>query len=254
MITHRLLAAPLAAILFTTPALAAGVTAIGGTVQAGSFARIADIEDRDSSTQSLPGVPAPLIANAFSSATDGTITVQAASSVAALWTSANAGSVLMAWGWATQNGVGDTPIEFSTRTPNNQNWVYNFSTGAAPVRFSARWTLDIMGDNSFGIQGVYGAGGLPFDITPFTFDPVDDTGAFTVTLAANTDHSVSIYNFGNLGSRAFANPNASAQFQMDWQITAIPEPATWTLLIAGFGLVGFAARRQRSHPAPSPRM
>jgi len=26
----------------------------------------------------------------------------------------------------------------------------------------------------------------------------------------------------------------------------IPEPATWTLLIAGFGLVGAAARRRRS--------
>lgn len=26
----------------------------------------------------------------------------------------------------------------------------------------------------------------------------------------------------------------------------IPEPATWAMMIAGFGLVGFAARRRRS--------
>ncbi len=30
---------------------------------------------------------------------------------------------------------------------------------------------------------------------------------------------------------------------------AIPEPATWAMMIAGFGLVGFAARRRRDGPA-----
>jgi hypothetical protein len=32
-------------------------------------------------------------------------------------------------------------------------------------------------------------------------------------------------------------------------ISAVPEPATWAMLIAGFGLVGFAARRVRSTAA-----
>jgi hypothetical protein len=30
-------------------------------------------------------------------------------------------------------------------------------------------------------------------------------------------------------------------------LTAVPEPASWTMLIAGFGLVGGTARRRRTH-------
>jgi hypothetical protein len=32
----------------------------------------------------------------------------------------------------------------------------------------------------------------------------------------------------------------------DFAATAVPEPATWAMLIAGFGLVGFASRRRRA--------
>ena len=33
--------------------------------------------------------------------------------------------------------------------------------------------------------------------------------------------------------------------QLRYQIEVVPEPATWALLIAGFGMVGVAARRRR---------
>ncbi|MFZ4382319.1 MAG: PEPxxWA-CTERM sorting domain-containing protein, partial [Sandarakinorhabdus sp.] len=29
-------------------------------------------------------------------------------------------------------------------------------------------------------------------------------------------------------------------------LTAVPEPATWAMLIVGFGMVGFAARRRKA--------
>ena len=46
----------------------------------------------------------------------------------------------------------------------------------------------------------------------------------------------------------FNNPIDPATFSFtgEW-IAAVPEPATWTLLILGFGAVGFAVRRGRRH-------
>jgi MYXO-CTERM domain-containing protein len=31
-----------------------------------------------------------------------------------------------------------------------------------------------------------------------------------------------------------------------WQVTPVPEADTWAMLLAGLGLVGFAARRRRT--------
>jgi hypothetical protein len=42
---------------------------------------------------------------------------------------------------------------------------------------------------------------------------------------------------------------------VDWTYTlsndveAVPEPVTWALMIAGFGMVGLAARRRRQEPS-----
>jgi hypothetical protein len=32
-------------------------------------------------------------------------------------------------------------------------------------------------------------------------------------------------------------------------VAAVPEPASWAMLIAGFGLVGVSARRRKAHSA-----
>lgn len=36
-----------------------------------------------------------------------------------------------------------------------------------------------------------------------------------------------------------------------FRLTAVPEPATWAMLVAGFGLVGFSARRRRAAATPA---
>jgi hypothetical protein len=43
----------------------------------------------------------------------------------------------------------------------------------------------------------------------------------------------------------FTSTGVAFEFD-DIATTAVPEPATWAMLIAGFGLVGFAARRRRA--------
>lgn len=58
-------------------------------------------------------------------------------------------------------------------------------------------------------------------------------GVFTYTFAAS-DHVTSV-SFGST-NRAFEIDNLS--------VTAVPEPATWGLMLVGFGLVGFASRRR----------
>jgi hypothetical protein len=69
---------------------------------------------------------------------------------------------------------------------------------------------------------------LVTDFDPFTKDLVALTGFSGVTslVISNTD-------FGGIGYDDFA-------------FNAVPEPAAWAMLIAGFGLVGAMARRQRS--------
>lgn len=48
---------------------------------------------------------------------------------------------------------------------------------------------------------------------------------------------------------AFGPGEAGAYQLLAYDMTAVPEPATWALMIVGFGLVGSAARRTRSFAA-----
>ena len=53
--------------------------------------------------------------------------------------------------------------------------------------------------------------------------------------------SPAIYN----GQRKyFTALDFAAMQDIGWQVTAVPEADTWAMLLAGLGLVGFAARRR----------
>lgn len=60
--------------------------------------------------------------------------------------------------------------------------------------------------------------------------PLDTANFYVITIDGTGNEPGSIYS-GNLSA------------------TSVPEPATWAMMLAGFGLIGFAMRRQRqSHP------
>lgn len=49
----------------------------------------------------------------------------------------------------------------------------------------------------------------------------------------------------SFGEGTIINTGSSAMFTLDYE-SVIPEPATWALMILGFGLVGVAARRRKA--------
>ena len=233
---------PIIAMLAATPALA--VTATSGAVGAQASISVGAGTDANTQQANAVGLPTALAAAATATLPEGT----ASSSVRASWASATQGSVTMSYGWVGDSSqAGSTSL--NTASPLNEGWSYNFTTGNAPGSFNASWTLAITGsESSFGLQGVYGSGSSPFNVTPFNVAPVSDSGNFSVALLANTAYNFTIFNFGNRsgGGSVF---DSSALFNMDWNIDGgvggVPEPSSWAMLIAGFGLVGAGMRQRR---------
>ncbi|MTV36441.1 FxDxF family PEP-CTERM protein [Duganella radicis] len=73
----------------------------------------------------------------------------------------------------------------------------------------------------------------PWETNPYTL-------ATVATGDSYSDSSIALgYNFGNLAK------GQQISIGYDFTVTAVPEPETYAMLIAGLGLVGFAARRRR---------
>lgn len=67
-------------------------------------------------------------------------------------------------------------------------------------------------------------------------------GTFTLTYATSQS-SILLENFATRWQRTGTNANGSASGIGN--VTAVPEPATWAMMIAGFGLIGGVARRRK---------
>jgi hypothetical protein len=91
-------------------------------------------------------------------------------------------------------------------------------SGAYNLRSLSAWG-DLLGGSVLGI-GV-GNGGCPGNCSTFS--------AFADNLSLTTDTSTYSYNFGTAAATG-----------------AVPEPATWAMMLTGFGGIGFAMRRRKS--------
>ena len=75
------------------------------------------------------------------------------------------------------------------------------------------------------------------------------SGAFLTANGSTATGARNALVAGLLGGQAYANIH-DAVFpggEIRGQLTAVPEPASWALMIAGFGLTGAALRRRRVH-------
>jgi hypothetical protein len=95
--------------------------------------------------------------------------------------------------------------------------------GSGSANYAATLTGSVTGTNTGGVF-------INFDNNPISFNP---PGGPVFTLAVN-DVSV---------SAGAAAQQVSGQIQ-----AAVPEPATWGMMLIGFGMIGAAMRRRRRQP------
>jgi PEP-CTERM motif len=107
---------------------------------------------------------------------------------------------------------------------------FNAATASFTGRFAADNKVDSILLNGFDI----GSGGSFKTWTSFT-----STGASF--LAGLNTLDVVVRNFRQNGG----NPSGLRVEFTSSDVSAVPEPASWAMLIAGFGLVGAASRRRR---------
>ncbi len=192
----------------------------------------------------------------------GLLAIVAACSVAVAATSASA-STLINFNSQTANDVASITIGsvtftaegggtlFTTtygNTPNGTRGVIARSNGFVPTRATIAGGTssvsidlgDFNGDDDSLFLRLYDSNDILL-ASASDFIPASFTGLVTLSAsAAGTAYAV----FGGVG--AFGESNVYAD---NFSFASVPEPMSWAMLIAGFGLVGAASRRQRARTA-----
>lgn len=228
----------------STPALA--TTFIDGTVNAAASVTLGNLVDVGATTgPSSTAGPGTVASTGFGSLADGGYSVSSGAFVSGNWASADAGTIDIQWGWDIATGGSGLVTQANTNVAI-PNWRYTFiATGNGT--FAGRYNVVGSGDTTFGLQPIYGSDDFPFG--PYGGDVNDPTGSgsFSVALVNGQTYTMSMFNFGNLTFNSGGDANASARALIDWQISydVVPEPASWAMMITGFGLVGAGMRRRR---------
>lgn len=113
-----------------------------------------------------------------------------------------------------------------------------YSLSATSVQFTFSKRLSIWG---------FEAEPEPFSIRSYTveyFDGATSLGTITRSIDGNAGARLLAATHAGGFTRAIVTTDTDfAMAQLRYQLV-VPEPATWAMLIAGFGMVGFAARRR----------
>lgn len=121
--------------------------------------------------------------------------------------------------------------------PAGQGGIVNFDLSGQNISFNAGDQFVIAVRNPGGFQGVFGwaagtstdAPGVPFNVANFTGINYAGGDALRGTAPLNSGNLV-FRSHVDLGFRTYVN--------------SVPEPATWAMMIIGFGLVGGSMRRR----------
>jgi len=243
MIKSVLIAAGLA--LVAGPALA--TTSISGTVAAGAAATLdtLPVDSHTDSTTVLTPTAVSFAAQADGFVDNGQNYNHAYNFVGANWYSADAGDVHVTWGWDANASVDSLLRVANSNVTWPLNWSYSF-TATGNGSFSGNYVVRGTGD-TFGLQSLYALDDFgSFAFGGDVYDP-SASGSFSVPLILGQTYTMTVANYGNIGSAFAYSGEASADVQ--WAISydsAVPEPASWGLMIGGFGMVGGTLRRRRA--------
>jgi len=136
------------------------------------------------------------------------------------------------------NILGTAFANVSSLAPG-QGGIVNFDLSGQNISFNAGEQFAIALRNPSGFQGVFGwaagtstdAPGVPFNVANFTGINYAGGNAYRGTAPLNAAN-IPFLPHVDLGFRTYVN--------------SVPEPATWAMMIVGFGLVGGSMRRRHT--------
>lgn len=178
----------------------------------------------------------------------------------ATWNGANSGDIHVEdFGWDFDVANGDiNQIDALLQhlgNPSEADWTYTFRADQDGV-FNLDFNISAVGNHSvFGLgewRFVMLGDGLKDVQLSETFQGTSGhaSGSASQQLRAGATYTVALFNNTGLGSFTPDHSSATLTADFHWDIrSAVPEPATWALMITGFGLAGAALRRRNGTAA-----
>lgn len=248
-------AAALIMLVFPTSPAAAVITALGGSVHGDATS---SISDKTNATGRLSdpltdfGQDVGINPNADMAEVDGT-TIKNHFSAVARWDDAASGNIRFA---ALTTILSSNPASLQTAQADYQvQWLYE-------VKFDTRTSLNLdFFESASNTLNAPDHAEFDFLQDSGTFNTIWDSGSGNGSLTREFDPGTYKFLFVSSGTIADLLDINYASFlgvQLNWKFTedkpadgAVPEPASWAMMLCGFGLVGGAMRARRNIPRPS---
>lgn len=151
--------------------------------------------------------------------------------------------------------IGSSPVVV---TLLSQSTVTLSSAGVTPFAAQANSSVTrslAAFDNVYDFGGTSGfttatsaSGQAQFNVSAANFANFIGVGNYAATLVGHTAltvQGVSPPNYGTVGSGVIGSGTVKLTYTYTQVAAAIPEPASWVMMIAGFGIVGATMRRRR---------
>jgi hypothetical protein len=192
------------------------------------------------------GTPAPLTGAAFAGGSGFDGKVSTFNNMSATWSASGlSGTITLQDGWTMQESDlanHDLEADFN---PSTSIWSYAFVPNQL-TNFVLNFNISRTGDAT-------GFAGYSILVDNEPLIPLFGVGQFGDGLAANKLHIIQIFNpsqlNGSPGASHTGHENGSLNFLFTAIGSAAPEPATWALMLGGFGLAGAALRRRAATAA-----